>query len=257
MSTLARVTEPAGAAAVGAPRPMPRLTDGGYNALHLATEMAHDLRSPLTSIVALADLLRSGQSGPITDTQRRQLGLIYSAALSLCGTTSDALELAHDGDHLLERNATVFETGDVFKAVQDMICPMTEIKGLMLQFELPELGPRLGHAKALSRVLLNLATNAVKFTEAGFVRIAARDLGNKVEFSVRDTGPGLDLDNLDQLYQPFKTARASGRHHFSSSGLGLAICRRLIAAMGSELQIETQPDWGTLFYFTIELPRAR
>ena len=257
MSTLIRATDLEGRVTQAAPAAPARLTDGGGGAVDLVIEMAHDLRSPLTSIVALADLLRGGQSGPLTETQRHHLGLIYSAALSLCGTASDVLELAHDGDHLLDHTPSSFDPGEVFAAVQDILRPMTEVKGLMLQFELPELGRRVGYPKALSRVLLNLATNAVKFTDMGFVRIAARNPGrNTVEFSVRDTGPGLDLEHLDQLYQPFKTTPASGRHQFSSSGLGLAICRRLVNAMGSELQIETQPDWGTLFYFAVELPSA-
>lgn len=254
---LTQATDVGGRTARSAPVPLARLADSGRTALDLVIEMAHDLRSPLTSIVALAEVLRSGQSGPVNETQRHQLGLMYSAALSLCGTASDVTELAQAGDRLTERAPIEFTPADIFAEVQDIVRPMTEVKGLMLQFELPELGRRVGHPRALSRILLNLATNAVKFTDAGFVRIAARNLGpHSVEFSVRDTGPGLDLNDLEHLYQPFRTTPAIGRHRFSGSGLGLSICRRLVAAMGSELQIETQPDWGTLFYFALELPGA-
>ena len=229
----------------------------GRTGLDLTIEMAHDLRSPLTSIVALADLLRSGQSGPVNDAQYRQLGLMYTAALSLCSTASDVIELARGGERLLDKNPASFAPDDVFAAVRDIVRPMTEVKGLALQLELPEMGRRLGYPRALNRVLLNLATNAVKYTESGFVRMAARNITpRRVEFSVRDTGPGLDLDRLDDLYQPFPQAATNSRHHFSSSGLGLAICKRLVGAMNSELQIETQPNWGTLFYFEVELPRA-
>jgi len=235
----------------------PRFAASHHQDMDLLIDVAHDLRSPLTSIVALTELLRSGQSGPVTEPQRRQLGVIYTAALGLCATASDFIEMAHGGDRLTDKTPMDFSPDDVLGSVQDMIRPMMEVKALTLQLEVPELGRRLGYPRALSRVLLNLATNAVKYTEEGFVRIAARNLGpQNVEFSVRDTGPGLDLDRLGELYQPFKAGPGPAREHLSSSGLGLAICQRLVAAMDSELQIETQPDWGTLFYFTVALPRA-
>ena len=106
-------------------------------------------------------------------------------------------------------------------------------------------------------MLLNLATNAVKFTEAGFVEIAARPLGaTRLEFSVRDSGEGIDAAVLPTLYQPFRKPAGGPRYYFSSAGLGLAICRKLVHAMGSTLRIETRPHWGTRFSFELELPPA-
>jgi len=116
---------------------------------------------------------------------------------------------------------------------------------------------RIGHARALGRVLLNLATNAVKFTDAGFVEIAARPLGaTRLEFSVRDSGEGIAAAEMRTLYAPFRKASTGPRFYFSSSGLGLAICRKLVRAMGSELRVETRPHWGTRFSFELELPPA-
>jgi len=113
----------------------------------------------------------------------------------------------------------------------------------------------VGHARALSRVLLNLATNAVKFTDTGFVEVAARPIDSRrLEFSVRDTGAGFDPLLLRALYQPVRATPTDGRHHFSSSGLGLAICRKLVKAMGAELEVETRPNWGTRFYFEVDCP---
>src|SRR6266568_8543864 len=107
----------------------------------------------------------------------------------------------------------------------------------------------------LARVVLNLATNAVKFADAGVVEIAARPTRpSRLEFAIRDTGPGIDPATLQVLYQPFRRRAAALRPEFSSSGLGLAICRKLVRAMGSELQVETRPGWGTRFSFTLDLP---
>jgi len=226
----------------------------GQNAQELVVEMAHDLRSPLTSIMFLAEAMQLGQSGPINDTQRRQLGLIRSAALCLCAAASDVLELSRGGESLTDREPTPFSITDVFRSVRDLAKPLAEEKGLDLRFLAPELEERVGHSRAVARVLLNLTTNALKFTEKGFVEVAAREIGDKrVEFSVRDTGPGLDADELGQLCQPFRTTPTQ-RQDFSSSGLGLAICNKLVNAMGSRLEVTTHPDGGTKFTFQLELP---
>jgi len=165
----------------------------GPNGLELVVEMAHDLRSPLTSILFLAESLRSGQSSPVTDSQRRQLGLIYSAALCLCTAANDVLEVARGGDRLADKEPGPFSIVEVFKSVRDMVQPIAEEKGLPLHLKPARPDWRLGHARALSRVLLNLTTNALKFTEQGFVELTARALdATRVEFSVRDTGPGID-----------------------------------------------------------------
>src|SRR5437667_7933836 len=227
----------------------------GPNGLELVVEMAHDLRSPLTSILFLAESLRSGPNGPTSDAQRRQLGLIYSAALCLCTAANDVLELARGGDRLAEREPRPFSIIDVFKSVRDMVQPIAEEKGLPLHLKPARPDWRLGHARALSRVLLNLTTNALKFTEQGFVELAARPLdAARVEFSIRDTGPGIDPAELRALYQPFRKHQADLRHHFSSSGLGLAICRKLVTALGSQLRLESRAGSGTRFFFELDLP---
>src|SRR5881296_208303 len=227
----------------------------GPNGLDLVVELAHDLRSPLTSILFLAEALQQGQGGSVTPEQARQLGLIYSAALCLCATASDVLELARGGNRLVDRSPAPFSVADTFASVRSMIQPIAEEKALALRLVHPVPEWRVGHARALSRVLLNLATNAVKFTDTGFVELAARPIDSRrLEFSVRDTGVGIDPLLLRPLYQPVKPAPANGRHHFSSSGLGLAICRKLVKAMGTELQVETRANGGTRFFFELECP---
>jgi len=227
----------------------------GPRGLDLVVEMAHDLRSPLTSILFLAETMQRERSGPVSDRQRRQLGLIRSAALCLCAAASDVLELARGGDRLVEREPGSFSMRDLFAAVRDVVTPLAEEKRLDLRFEGPERDRRVGHERALSRVLLNLTTNALKFTEQGSVEVVARELdGTVVEFAVRDTGPGFDPEALRTLFQPFRKAPATARHHFSSSGLGLAICTKLITAMGSQLEVTTRAGRGTTFTFQLDLP---
>ncbi|HEY0304510.1 MAG TPA: ATP-binding protein, partial [Longimicrobiales bacterium] len=131
-------------------------------------------------------------------------------------------------------------------------------KGIALHIISPEDRRRLGNPVALSRVLLNLTTNALKFTDRGEVEISVVEhTADRLQFSVRDTGRGIPADILATLYQPFRRTdgRSSG-YYFSGSGLGLAICRKLVRAMGSELQVETELNVGTRFFFELNLPLA-
>ncbi len=142
--------------------------------LGLVVGVAHDLRSPLTSILFLADSLQSGLSGEVNDIQRRQLRLIYSAALGLSGMASDVIELARGSDRLADDTVAPLWVTDILESVRDVVRPMAEEKGLTIRLLPPPRDRREGQPFALSRVLLNLTTNALKFTDVGYVEIVAR-----------------------------------------------------------------------------------
>lgn len=231
----------------------------GPDGLNLVVEVAHDIRSPLTSIRCLAETLERGQSGPITEVQRKQLRLIYSAALGLSSMASDVIEIARRGDVLADGEATPFSVAETLEAVVDMVRPIAEEKGLAVRFEGPASDHRMGRPIGLSRVILNLTTNALKFTDEGGVEITTRATGlTRLEFSVTDTGRGISESARARLFQPFRRSNGdrTGRsgHFFSGTGLGLAMCRKLLQAMGSELHFETQAGKGTRFFFEIDLP---
>lgn len=234
-----------------------RLSDPG--GLGLLIEVAHDLRSPLTSILFLAETLLRGQSGGLNDVQQRQLGIIYSAALSLVSTASDVIEIARGGERLDSADPVPFSLTGVMEPVRDIVHPMAEEKGVSLRIFPAEPDQRLGFPVPLSRVLLNLTTNALKFTSEGFVEIVAKANGpSKIEFSVRDSGSGIEPEALRTLFHPFRRrAGNGGGYYFSGTGLGLTICRKLVQAMGGELHLETQPGFGTRFFFELDVPAAR
>jgi signal transduction histidine kinase len=220
----------------------------------LAVEVAHELRSPLTSILFLADLLYRGESGDISPVQKRQLGIIYSAALGLVGLTTDMVETARTGTGV--PTPSLFSVNDMIASVENMVRPIAEQRGLTLEVLPLAADLRFGFSIPLGRVLLNLTTNALKFTHEGSITLSAHAIGGHgVEFAVRDTGGGIPPAALATLYQPFRREpeRESG-YRFSGTGLGLGICRRLVAEMGSELEVRTGRGWGTRFSFRIELP---
>ncbi len=227
----------------------------GPDGPELVVEVAHDLRSPLTSILFLAETLRRGRSGPLTPLQDRQLGLIYAAAFGLTSVASDVIELARRGDRQLELDPLPFSVADILESVRDIVQPIAEEKGLEVRIVAPQERLRVGYPVALSRVLLNLTTNALKFTDEGYVEVKAEALGPAdLEFSVRDTGRGIPASSMTMLFEPFRRRQRDREYAFSGSGLGLSICRKLVEAMRADLKVDTGAGEGTRFSFVLTLP---
>jgi len=229
----------------------------GTDGVALLTDVAHDLRSPLTSILVLAETLQRGQSGVVNEVQRRQLGLIYTAALGLSSVASDIIEFTQGGDQLVEQDPSAFSVTAMLESVRDIVRPIAEEKHLTVRLLAPPSDQRLGHPVALSRILLNLTTNALKFTDEGYVEIVAQEVAgvpDRIEFAVRDSGRGIPADKITTLFQPLRKESGRRGQLFSQTGLGLTICRKLASAMKSELKVESHTGWGTRFFFELDLP---
>lgn len=225
---------------LGQRRSWPPAPDQGGAQFELAAALAHDLRSPVAAIQILAEGLQQGAAGTVNVLQHRQLGLIRSAAFSLCVLASDVEELAR-GRHLpLDGEPRPFSIRDVFADVEQVVAPLREAKVIALRFDTPAdmVDQRMGFPGVLRRVLLNLVMNALQATDAGSVTIAALQPDpRRVEFSVSDTGPGIGSRPL-------------------AAGLGLSICRDLLDGLGSGLKMASQMGVGTRVRFTLDLPPA-
>jgi signal transduction histidine kinase len=225
------------------------------DAVNAVVEIAHDMRSPLTSILFLVDTLRRGQSGPVTPVQERQLGLIYGAALGLNTLSCDVIDALRGGQRLVDGHPVPFSVSEVMLGVCDTVRPISEEKGVPIHVALPTEDGRIGYPGILTRVLLNLVTNALKFTQHGTVEVGATDLTDtSVQFWVADTGEGIPPHVMAMLFDGFRPS-ASGMR-FSNAGLGLAICQNFLGAMGAALEVESTEHRGTRFSFEINLPRA-
>ena len=153
--------------------PAPPAEPGQRSGYALAAALAHDLRSPVSAIHMLADAMQAGAAGGVTESQQRQLGLIRSAAFTLCAFATDVEEMARGGHDPLDGGPTPFAIGDVFADVYNVVAPLREAKGIALRFHVLPTDHRLGHVHALSRILLNLTMNALQASDRGTVDVTA------------------------------------------------------------------------------------
>lgn len=229
---------------------MARLT--GSDSASAVVAIAHDIRSPLSSILILVDSLRRGRGVANNPIQERQLGLIYGATQGLATLASDLIDAARGQEALLGA-PRAFSLVETMHSVGAIVHPIAEEKELALIIEPPTVDARLGHPAPLHRVLLNLASNALRYTDAGSVTIGAREISsNSVEFWVKDTGQGLPLKVQETLFDAFRPEQMALR--FSSSGLGLATVRALLSVMNSALRVTTSQESGTRLSFELVLP---
>ena len=222
------------------------------DALDLLVGVTHDMRSPLSSMMVLVDRLRSGHAGPVTPAQERQLGLLYSAVFGLATLTNDALDCARGTRQLTGAEPVALSVVDIFAAVRSLVQPIAEERGLVVRWSTSVRDRRRGHAAAVHRVLLNLVTNALNNTSRGSVSVTAEASDDgKVAFAVIDSGKGMPAQILARYSA---SEPAESMPHFSSSGLGLALCEKLVGEMGGSLSLENFAEGGAACRFAVLLP---
>lgn len=219
--------------------------------------MSHEMRTPLNSIIGGTEFL---ESADLTGDQRRCLDMIRTAGDSLLVQVNDLIDLARIEAGQLELLKREFNLADLLEGVVRMLQIQGDAKQLELSLAIAPDLPHfvIGDRLRLQQVLINLVSNAIKFTDSGGrVTVSAqrgRDLENAVEvyFAVRDTGIGIEQDKLDMIFDTFAQADSSITRRYGGSGLGLSISRKLVEVMGGNFRVESAPGVGSLFIFNIE-----
>ncbi|MEO8352218.1 MAG: response regulator, partial [Chthoniobacteraceae bacterium] len=219
--------------------------------------MSHEIRTPMNAIIGLAHLALKTE---LTAKQRDYVSKVHNAGTSLLSIINDILDFSKIEAGKLDIEVTDFSLDEVISSVTTLTAQKAHEKGLEFLADLPSSVPQylMGDPLRLGQILTNLVNNAVKFTEAGEIRLRAELVertGEKVQlrFSVRDTGVGMTPEQANRLFQPFTQADMSTTRKHGGTGLGLTISRRLVEMMGGRIWLESEAGAGSTFFFTVWL----
>ncbi len=227
--------------------------------------MSHEIRTPLNGILGVASLLQELPLGTrIGPDERDYLAMIANSGQALLQLVNDILDFSRLDAGRMELERVAFDLRGLVRNVVELLRPQAQKKGLDLSVDFADDLPlrAAGDPARLRQVLLNLAGNALKFTNTGAVRVEVRmteDDGAlvRIEFAVHDTGIGMSEETQSRLFDAFSQADSSTARRFGGSGLGLAISRELVRMMGGDITVESQEGRGSVFRFSAVLSARR
>jgi PAS domain S-box-containing protein len=219
--------------------------------------MSHELRTPLNAIIGFTGTLLMRLPGPLTPDQEKQLRTVQASARHLLSLISDLLDIAKISAGRLELLAEIVDCGRVVEDVVATLRPEADRKSLALTVAADgDLPPVRADPRALSQIVINLAQNAIKFTDRGHVRIGVRrcDVLSRdgIAIDVEDSGPGIRPEDRALLFEAFSRVPRNDRRHHEGTGLGLHLSRQLAELMGGRITLRSELGRGSVF--TLELP---
>jgi signal transduction histidine kinase len=215
--------------------------------------MSHEFRTPLTSMTSITGILLSRLDGPLTDEQQKQVEFLRGSTRELTDMVNDLLDLAKVEAGRITISPEWFEMVDLFSALRGMFKPIVQSGTVSLVFDEPEDEIKLfTDDKKLSQILRNFISNALKFTQAGEVRVSARVLEDgQVEFAVTDTGIGIAAEHLKTLFKDFVQIDVPLQRRLRGSGLGLSLAAKFAALLGGHVGVESEVGKGSRFWVSV------
>jgi len=224
--------------------------------------MSHELRTPLNSIIGFSRVILKGIDGPISDLQRQDLTAIYNSGQHLLGLINDMLDLAKIEAGKMDMSFEETNVGEIVTSVMSTASGLVKDKPIRLTQKVPEVLPSVrADPIRVRQVLLNLLSNAAKFTEQGDILVEAaaqHDAAGIEEVMVRvtDTGPGISEEDQSKLFQAFSQVDDSPTRRTGGSGLGLSISQQLIQLQGGRIGVHSEVGKGSTFFFTLPVYQA-
>ncbi len=215
--------------------------------------MSHELRTPLTAILGFSEVLLRGASGPLTREQAQQIGMIQGSARRLLSLINDLLDVSRIEAGRVDIRKERFRVSELLEQVVQTVRPLAARKKLQLTaHQADDVSTLISDRQRVEQILLNLLTNAVKFTETGQVRVECRKEPPWLVFRVSDTGIGIAPEDAQKIFEPFQRVESDRQKKREGIGLGLAICRRLVQLLSGEISVESELGKGSTF--TVKLP---
>ena len=222
--------------------------------------MSHEFRTPLNAILGYTHMLLQGVSGAVTDAQRKSLTRIDSNSRHLLALINDILDITRIEAGRMPLNLTTFAIPDLVDEVMAELEPIIKRSNLVVQARMRGTLPKLRSDRSkVKQIVLNLLSNALKFTPAGRVTITARHRVRDrfVTISVSDTGVGIPPEDQAKVFEDFRQLDSSPARGYGGTGLGLSICRRLAQMLGGTIDLQSQVDQGSTFNLSLPVKARR
>jgi len=215
--------------------------------------MSHELRTPLNSIIGFSDLLYEQAYGELTEKQLRSAGNISKSGKHLLNLINDILDLSKVEAGKLELDYKNFELAAKLNMIQNLLSPIADRKNIRIEIDIDTRITSIRADEArFAQIMYNLVDNAIKFSyENSLVKIEAREKGDMVEITVKDTGIGIKPEDQNKLFKPFSQVDSFSSKKFQGTGLGLSLVKQIVQLHGGYVWFRSKPGEGSIFAFTI------
>ncbi len=215
--------------------------------------MSHELRTPLNSIIGFTGIILQGMSGEITGDQRKELTMVKNSANHLLTLINDVIDVSKIETDRVELFIEEFNLADLMQEVMESFKVAADEKDLKLSLKMPEKLIIKSDERRTKQVIMNLVSNALKFTDRGEIEIKVKKEDKRVEVSVTDTGIGIKKEDMEKLFKQFSRIYVEGRPITEGTGLGLYLSKKIVGLLGGQLKAESEFGKGSMFTSTFPL----
>ncbi len=215
--------------------------------------MSHELRTPLNSIIGFTGILLMGMAGDLNEEQKTQLTMVKTSAGHLLILINDVIDISKIEAEKIQLSIEEFDLSQVVKEVKDSFAVVLEEKGLKLNVDMPDKAAVKSDERRVKQIVMNMVSNAIKFTSKGEIGIRVEGSGERVSIIVTDTGVGIKKEDMSKLFKQFSRITVEGQPLQEGTGLGLYLSQKLARVLGGEIKAESEFGKGSVFTFTLPL----